>query len=402
MMTITKQQARQFILAKQGLAGAYGFSGKEGAYAYIRQAGCIQYDPVDVCGKNAELTLQSRVRGFDKAMLQELLYKDRLLVDYADKELSIWPTEDWPYFSSYRARSREMGDTFEGLAALEEQAVAYILENGPVSSDMLPIEGEIFWHSSMHWSGNWHKNSQAARSVLEQLYTDGVLLIHHKNGSRKYYDLTERYLAPALINADNPCEDDEAFLAWRVLRRIGAVGLLWDKNSPAFLGIDLNAEKRRSALTRLEAAGEIRSIRVEGLNPVFFYLAGDEALMQAVLEGRADLKTRMEFLAPLDPLFWDKALIQALWDFRYSWEIYTPAAKRKYGYYTLPILWGERFVGRIDIAADRKNRILRVNGLWWEPGVRPTKKLNAALDRTLRRFASFNGCRSTEINPHIS
>ena len=108
MQTITKQQAGQFILAKQGLIGAWRFVGKDGAYEYVRQAGCIQYDPVDVCGKNAELTLQSRVKGFKKEMLRELLYKDRKLVDYADKELSLWPTEDWPYFSSYRDRSREI------------------------------------------------------------------------------------------------------------------------------------------------------------------------------------------------------------------------------------------------------------------------------------------------------
>ena len=94
MTEIDKRQARQFILAQQGLLGSRRFSGKRGAYEYIRQAGCIQFDPVDVCGKNAELTLQSRVGGFRKAMLQELLYRDRLLVDYADKELSIWPAED--------------------------------------------------------------------------------------------------------------------------------------------------------------------------------------------------------------------------------------------------------------------------------------------------------------------
>ena len=124
MQTITKQQARQFILAKQGLSGSYRFTGKDGAYAYVRQAGCIQFDPVDVCGKNAELTLQSRVKGFRKQMLQELLYEDRKLVDYADKELSIWPAEDWPYFSSYRDRSRALGETFTGLKELETRALS--------------------------------------------------------------------------------------------------------------------------------------------------------------------------------------------------------------------------------------------------------------------------------------
>ena len=94
MLTVDLKQARQFMLLKQGLLGKHRFIGKEGAYRYVRQAGCIQYDPVDVCGRNAELTLQSRVKGFKKRMLDDLLYKDRLLVDYSDKELSIWPTED--------------------------------------------------------------------------------------------------------------------------------------------------------------------------------------------------------------------------------------------------------------------------------------------------------------------
>ena len=392
MKTITKQQAAQFILAKQGLIGAYRFIGKAGAYNYVRQAGCIQFDPVDVCGKNAELTLQSRVKGFRKSMLRELLYEDRKLVDYADKELSIWPSEDWPYFSSYRDRSRRLSDTFEGMRELKEEAIAYIQENGPVCSDTLPIEGEIYWHSSMHWSGNWHKNSPAARSVLEQLYTDGELIIHHKNGSRKYYDLAEKYLPVDVLKAENPCRSDFDFLSWRVLRRIGAVGLLWNKNSAAFLGIDLNADLRKKVLSDLSAKKKINSVMAEGVKVPFYYRTEDEALMQEILGGHANLKPRMSFIAPLDPLLWDKALILALWDFRYSWEIYTPAVKRKYGYYTLPVLYGDRFVGRIEAVPGRKEGILQVKGLWWEPGIRQTKALNSALERALKNFAKFNDC----------
>lgn len=397
MRTITKRQARQFILARQGLIGAYKFTGKDGAYEYIRQAGCIQFDPVDVCGKNAELTLQSRVKGFRKQMLQELLYADRKLVDYADKELSIWPVEDWPYFSSFREQSRRLGDTFDGMQELKDQAVAYIRENGPVSSDTLPVEGEIYWHSSMHWSGNWQKKSQAARSVLEQLYTEGELIIHHKNGSRKYYDLAEKYLPAELLEAENPCRNDSEFTAWRVLRRIGAVGLLWDKNSPAFLGIHLKAEQRKNVLAQLEADQKIRSVLVEGIKVPFYFCAEDEMLMQDILEGRADLKPRMSFIAPLDPLLWDKALILSLWYFRYSWEIYTPAEKRKYGYYTLPVLYGEQFAARIEAVPDRSRGVLQVRGLWWEPGVRRTKAMNSALEKALGNFAKFNGCHSAEM-----
>jgi hypothetical protein len=105
----------------------------------------------------------------------------------------------------------------------------------------------------------------------------------------------------------------------------------------------------------------------------------------------------MEFLAPLDPLLWDKTLVAALWDFHYSWEIYTPASKRQYGCYTLPVLWGSDFIGRIEAVTDLKCRTLRVKNIWLEPGVRQTKKLQLSLDRALRRFASFNDCTTVEF-----
>ena len=392
MLNITPDQARQFILLKQGLLGRHRFAGKDGAYQYVRQAGCIQYDPVDVCGRNAELTLQSRVKGFTKRMLDDLLYRDRLLVDYADKELSIWPSEDWPYFASYRERSMTLGKTFSGIPELEEEAIRHIRANGPVSSDSLPLEGTVFWHSSMHWSGHWHKESPAARSVLEQLYTDGVLLIHHKSGTRKFYDLAEKYLPADLLAAPDPCPDESARLDWRVLRRIGAVGLLWNRRSDAWLGISMAAEERDAAFARLEKAGRITPVRVEGLRFPLYVLNTDLPLLESVRSGQADCKARLEFLAPLDPMLWDRKLIEALFGFQYSWEIYTPASKRKYGYYVLPVLYGDRLVGRIEPKADRKANSLTVQNIWFEPGVRQTKTLSGMIDKAVCRLARFNGC----------
>ncbi len=396
MLTITLKQAKQFILSRQGLLGKYRFIGKEGAYQFVRQAGCIQYDPVDVCGKNAELTLQSRVKGFTSKMLADLLYKDRLLVDYSDKELAIWPREDWPFFAGYRERSLTHGASFEGLPELEKQAIAYIRENGPVSSDTLPVEGKIFWHSSMHWSGNWNGKSQAARSVLEQLYTDGVLLIHHKTGSRKFYDLADRYFSKELLTAPNPCPDEPSFLQWRIRRRIGAVGLLWNRRSDAWLGISMNAEQRNQAFEILEKTGVITSVQVEGIRFLLYMRAEDLPLMRAVLDGTADTKARLEFLAPLDPMLWDRKLIEAIWGYRYSWEIYTPAEKRKYGYYVLPMLYGENLIGRIEASADRKIGKLTVKNIWFEDGVQHSKRLETAMDSAVRRLARFNGCSDIE------
>ena len=386
------EEARHFILGKQGLLGTYRFVGKGGALQYIQQAGCIQYDPVDVFGKNAELTLQSRVKGFTRSMLAELLYVDRLLVDYSDKELSIWSREDWPYFSGYRAMSKVHGAGFEGIPELEARAIAFIREHGPVSSDTLPIEGKIYWHSSMHWSGHWQNQSHAARSVLEQLYTDGVLLIHHKSGSRKYYDLAERYFSPELLNAENPCPDDMALLRWRIKRRVGAVGMLWNRRSDAWLGINMSTEQRNAAINALEADGIIVKAEVESIRSPLFFLAEDIPLMEEVRQGALDTKPRLEFLAPLDPMLWDRKLVEALWDYHYKWEIYTPVNQRKYGYYVLPILYGDKFVGRIEAAADRKAATLVVRNIWYEDGVRPTKKLARAIEGACRRLAKFNDC----------
>ena len=392
MLAVTLDQARQFILLRQGLLGEHRFIGKNGAYQYVRQVGCIQFDPVDVCGRNAELTLQSRVKGITRKTLSDLLYRDRLLVDYSDKELSIWPSEDWPYFAGYRKKSIEHGNQFAGIPELEEKAVAYIRKHGPVSSDTLPIEGTIFWHSSMHWSGHWDKDSLAARSVLEQLYTDGVLLIHHKTGSRKYYDLADKYLPAELLSAPNPCPDEASWLCWRVKRRIGAVGLLWNRNSAAWLGINMTTEQRNASFDRLEKDGIITPVQVEGIRFPLYMLTEDLPLLASVTAGQASLKPRLEFLAPLDPMLWDRKLIEAVWGYRYSWEIYTPVVKRKYGYYVLPILWGDRLIGRIEPKADRKAKSLTVQNVWLEPGVRRTKKLSGQIDRAVQRLARFNGC----------
>ena len=343
MIQMTKQQARQFLLCKHGLLGEHVFIGKQGAIDFIRQAGCIQFDPVDVCGKNAELTLQSRVKGFTKKILYELLYEDRLLVDFPDKNLSILPVDDWPYFERYR---------------------------------------------------------QAARAVLEQLYSTGELIIHHKQGARKFYALAKDYLPDSLLHTPDPIPDEAAHQKWRILRRISGIGLLWNRPSDAWLNIwGLKTAERAQAFAELQEEGKILPVQVEGMKNRLYCCAADFPLIQEI-RGEASgigiksgkYKSRCEFLAPLDCLMWDRKLIEELFGFEYRWEIYTPVAKRKYGYYVLPILYGERFVGRIEAVADKKTRVLTVKKIWFEEGVRQTKKILSAIDQCIRRFAKFNEC----------
>ena len=319
MIELTARQARRFLLLHHGLLGPHRFAGKDGALAFVRQAGCIQFDPENVCGRNAELTLQSRVKGFMRETLDALLYEDRALIDYPDKNLAILPVEDWPYMERYRARARACGAQFEGLAALEAQTLDYIAAHGPVASDELPIEGSIAWHSAIHWSGNWHGQSNAARSVLEQLYSTGALVIHHKRGTRKVYDLASRHIAPELLGAPDLLPEEAEHLAWRVKRRIGAVGMLWNRASDAWLGIlGMRAPERTAAFETLLARGEILPIRVEGVRDALYIRAEDEPTL-ALAQSDAQCTPRCEVIAPLDPLMWDRKLIRALFGFDYTW-----------------------------------------------------------------------------------
>ncbi len=392
MITLTNQQARNFILLKHGLLGKHKFVGKQGAIDFIHQSGCIQYDPVDSCGKNAELTLQSRVKGFTKQVLYELLYNERSLVDYLDKNLSIIPLDDWPYFERYREKAHENGLQFENLAELEIQAKEYIRKNGAVSSDELPINGDIYWHSSIHWSGSWDGKTNAARAVLEQLYSTGELIIHHKKGTRKYYDLTEKYISTELINTPDPLPDEFEHQKWRILRRIGAVGLLWNRPSDAWLNIwELKSPHRTEIFNELLNEGKIYEIKVEDLKHILFCRTEDLPIIELVLQDDT-FKPRCELIAPLDCMMWDRNLIRALFGFDYTWEIYTPAHKRKYGFYVLPLLYGSSFIGRVEAAANIKTCTLTVKNIWYEDNIKPTKKLQASVNSCIKRLAKFNEC----------
>lgn len=390
-MDISLRELRRYILIRQGLLGPYRFEGKAGALAYIRQAGCIQFDPIDVCGRNAELTLLSRVKGVRKEDLYELLYVDRALVDHTDKEMSIVPVEDWPYLARWRGTAARNMQGFAEVAALADRAVAYIAENGPASAAELPIEGTVRWNSAIHWSGSWSGRTNAARSVLEQLYSQGRLVIHHKLGTRKYYDLAERHIPAAILEAPDPCPETIDHVKWGILRRIGAAGVLWDRRSDMLLGIwGMDAALRRRAFRELAEEGRICPLSVEGLSTPLYMRAEDLPLLEQAAAASA-AKARCEPIAPLDPLMWDRDLVEAVFGFRYRWEIYVPAEKRQYGYYVLPLLYGERFAGRVEAVDDKKAGVLEIRHVWLEPGVRRTKSLERAMDGAFRRLARFNG-----------
>lgn len=399
MIHLTKQQARQFLLLKHGLLDEFRFVGKQGVIDFVRQVGCIQYDPIDVCGKNAELVLQSRVKRFNKEMLEELLYQDRLLVDYPDKNLAIIPLEDWPYFERYRQAARQHEQSFPQMKDLKTQVLASIHNNGPLSSQELKLDGDFTWQSAIHWSGG----TNVSRSMLEQMYSAGELIIHHKKGTRKYYDVAKNHIPSDLLNAAEPLEDELKHYKWRVLRRIGGVGLLWNRASDAWLNIwGLKTAQRNEVFRQLLIEGEIIEITVASIKDTLYCLSTDLPLVEAVLQNQiAITKQRCELIAPLDNLIWDRKLIHVLFDFDYTWEIYTPASKRKFGHYVLPLLYGDKFAGRAEIVAWRKEGILVVKGVWLESGIKLTNKLRTALNHCFHRFALFNDCQVIKIESEL-
>ncbi|MGF7036115.1 uncharacterized protein YcaQ [Paenibacillus mucilaginosus] len=393
MIQLTNRQARQFLLLKHGLLGEYQFAGKQGVLDFVRQVGCIQYDPIDVCGKNAELVLQSRIKGFTKNMLAELLYQDRSLVDYPDKNLAIIPVEDWPYFERYRQAARQHAKRYPEMETLIEQVRAHIQNHGALSSDDLKLDGNFAWQSAIHWSSG----NNSTRSVLEQMYSTGELVIHHKKGNRKYYDLVERYIEPNLLNAPEPLEGELEHHKWRVLRRIGAVGLLWNRASDAWLNIwGLKAKQRNEVFRLLLHEARIVAVAVDQMKDILYCRVEDLPLIEDVLQNPAP-KWRCELIAPLDNFIWDRKLINELFGFDYTWEIYTPAIKRKFGYYVLPLLYGESLIGRAEVIAERKSGTLVVKNIWYEKDIKPTKQLRTALNHCFQNFALFNECETISI-----
>ena len=391
---LTRDQAKRFILLKQGLLGDHQYEGGAGILDYVSRVGCVQYDPIDICGKNSELVMLSRVKNVKKSDLYSLLYKERTLIDHYEKQLSIVRTEDWPYLSRYRQSYTEHVRSQKEIAGVSDEIRRFIVEHGPICSGDLEYDQRVDWY----WS-----NTRLSRAALEAMLYCGELIVHHKKGSGKYYDLAENHIPEQLLNSKDPNIPEDSFHEWQLLRRIGAVGLMWNRTSDAFLNIPgFRAVRRERAFSALQQKGLICELCVEDIKFPLFCKTEDLPLAGSC-ERPKENKTRTEFIAPLDGFLWDRKLIYALFDFDYKWEIYTPKEQRKYGYYTLPILHGENLIGRIEPVADRKSKTLNIKGLWLEHGVKPAGRILSGIQNAVNRLAEFNRCKSTEsINLYFS
>jgi len=382
-MKITKKQARQFMLIHQKIIPARKLQGKEGILEYIRRVGCIQFDPLNVVGCNPYLVLQSRIKNFKPEYLKELLYSDRKLLDGWDKNMAVYHVEDWPYFGRYREKAyQRYGGESNFISEILPEVRNALEQNGPLSSIDLKFDNKVNWP----WAP-----TRAARAALESMYFWGELIIHHKIGTRKVYDFTEKHLSPELLSLPDPNVTMEQYFEWKVKRRIGAVGLLWGRYSEAWLGIDwMKSKERTEALLRLEKKGEILPIMVQDIKYSFYIRKEEESVLHEVLNG-IDVKPQASFIAPLDNLLWDRKLIKEIFGFEYIWEVYKPVSERRYGYYVLPVLYGESFVARFEPKFNKKTKKLEIINWWWEPNVIISEAMKQGLSRCFEQFLNYLG-----------
>lgn len=390
---ISRAQACRFLLAKNGLLGDRVFRGEEGAAGYVRQAGCIQCDPVDVCGKNHELALLSRVKGFTREMLPALLYEQRVLMDSIDKNMCIMSTSDWPCMAFLRELYSRRSRQREDVNALSDAIVKLVGQLGHAEP------GEMVEHGLPNASWN--------RMAMEELFARGDLMVHHSQNNIRSFSLTQDTLPPELYHAPNPFAGDLQRQAWQVLRRIGAVGMLWDAGSEAWQGVmGMTPRSRTDAFLMLARAGRIVPVPVEGIDRPLFVRAEDTALLRACAQPSGQTRS-VRLLAPLDCLLWDRKLIMMLFGFDHRLETGVAEEQRHYGYYVLPVIWEEGFAGRIEPAADRDADALVVRRFWQEPYARLNNRFWWALEDELDLLRRFLGLKRVvwqdgwQTNVHI-
>lgn len=387
--------ARRFLVIRHLLAPPRALPASAGSVlAVVDRLGSLQFDPLEVAGRNHDLVLQARVAGYRRELADELLYGRRLLFETDNKALNLLPTRELPWYriSWEQALKGRSPRVLAEQAELAEKILARIRDEGPLSSSDFERSEAIDW---------WWGPTSAVRAVLEALNAVGRIGLARRDGNRRYFDLTERLFPADLLSTRI---DEREQQRHRLLSRYRGHGLL-GSNGNGELWYGLGAAAFRAELrAELVARGELLPLRVEGLRGERF-IVGDELplLVQAERElsneigegsrGPGDACPAVSFLAPLDPLLWDRELLQPLFGFEYRWEVYTPAAKRRWGYYVLPLLFGDRLVGRIEPRIDRRARVVRVLGLRWEPEFEPlaTEGFVAALGAALQAYLEFAG-----------
>ena len=353
--------------------------------------GSIQFDPIAVAGRNHDLVLHARVAGYEPGWC-DLLYERREIFEATNKAMSFVPTSEYPWFRHVMGRK---GPRFHAAALADNAAVAEnVLERiraeGPLSSADFEREAG----ATKNWFG---MPENAVRSVLEAYTVTGAIGLARRDGNRRYYDLLERLL-PSEVLAQKVPEREQ--LLHKLLSRHRAHGLLGAGGAGGTFDRIAAPQRRNELRQELVELGALVPVEVEGVRGKRFVLAEELTLLQAPPEPAPSVA----FIPPFDSLLWDTALLASLFDFDYVWEGFFPPAKRRWGYYVLPISFGDRLVGRIEPRIDRDRACVEVLDVWWEDGFAPRRAdgFADAMRDALRAYVNFAGADRLEWAPHLA
>lgn len=370
MKTLSPAEARRWLCA-------YHFAPASGP-AIFERLGSIQYDPLKPVGCNPDLVLQARVPGYQVDDWQQWAYgPERLIYDAWDKQASLVRLQDWPWRRVYHQWHLKHWESriLKPYATAVQAVLDELRARGPLRSQAF-----AFQEHKADWQGSWY-GPQLTKHILKALWFTGQVLTADRYKGQHVYDLTERLVPATLLQ--QPVSSETEALKWLIAARHQAVGLLRPSASAEVWSLAVSAPRRKALIDELRQSGELQTFQIDGQDYHGLSRVWDQSVEDA------HLKDQVRFLAPLDPLLWDRRMVAAVFGFDYVWEVYKPAAQRRWGYYVLPVLYEDRFVARVDSRYQA--------GRWeilswhWEANVRQTRRLKQALEKASYQFQAYLG-----------
>ncbi len=345
----------------------------------------VQFDPIAPVGCNHDLVLQARVPGYRIGEWMKTAYEDRLIYDGWDKQAALVPFDGWPLRRLIHTVHRRNFEKkiFEDYTEAVDLILAELADRGP----LMPKEF-VFQERREDWKVSWH-GPNVTKQVLRALWHSGMVMTTGRRGGQHVYDLTERVVPSHLLNQPR-VSDDEARREL-VLDRHHAMGIVRPVAPSEVWSNEVLYYYRKAALSELVDAGQIVPIEVEGAKahatPEFL------SLLDA-----PSLEPRVTFVAPLDPFLWDRKMVAHVFGFDYIWEIYTPETKRKWGYYVLPLLFGDQLVARAEFWC--RDGVLELRE-WHTEGTNLGPAFWAELERSLAHFLHYCSATHVTTRDHI-
>src|SRR5262245_5163003 len=397
MLTIDIDTARRYILGKQGLWPGRRWRGIAGAEQAMRAMEYLQLDPLQIIARSHDIALHSRVLDYTPGMWEDLTYRQRKFFDWGGW-LAVRPIDELPHWRVVMRRERESNSRMRSIARDHADAIA---EMRAILRERGTVNNRDFATATRTRTQSYRGRKDSALA-LYYLWLTGDVMTHHRERFERVYALTETIAPAHLIRESDEAEADRFLIAKDVsfsgLARLNRV------QDSFFRGASFDkAQQIREAML---AEGEIVEVQVEGWKAVHYALGSDAELLRDVSAGRvpevwapleASTTEEVVFLAPLDHVS-ARGRAKVLFGFDYVWEVYKPEHQRKFGYYTLPVLWGERLVARFDSKFDRTTNTFIILGLWLEDeALRNDEAFAEALARGFARFVRFLGASKLDV-----